>query len=644
MKRNFRMKSLAVLTPLALLLSSAICLAANVRTVDAGAKWEVADTTTLSELTIAQGASITAAEGRSVTMTVNGVETPLIAGSYKGKIVLTPAKNILMPYDGMGTKQNYIYRAGILVDNGAYAPDQSVAAAVTGGKVDNTTADGVKISSVGELFNGIMVNGNSTYTINKPTIHLVGNGKNDFAGYGAAIRTGGSSKVTVNNARIDNTGAVRTAVWVGDNAETTINNADIEVHNGTLKPNYGWSWVKGPDGSGTVMMEVPWMLGIVGNNRATIAVGKGKVTYNNSHIKAEAWGAMSTDAVTEVVVNLVKSKIEVVQSGYGAYADGNSLVNSSGSTFDVADYGLIMSGGSGIFTDGSVVNSRGFGVMMHGGNKGSLTIDKGSVFNTAKAVIQMKTSSSNVLIDNAKLNSQKGIILEMFPNDDPNMQGGGGAPGGDAAGGAAPGGAPAGGAAAGGAPGAGAGAPGGAPAGAAPASGAAAAPGAGGGGDAPGGGAGGKYSAGNGSNDQFTTVKNANLKGDFVNALTGKSAMSIALENSTVTGAITTATLTHVVGKSGEKLVMQDKPDLYYLIGEVNLTYAATNDAHGVEAKLDSKSAWFVDKTSFLSGLTIAPGAKVEANKGRKLTMTVDGVETPVKAGTYKGKIVLKIS
>jgi hypothetical protein len=617
MERNFRMKSLAVLTPLALLLSSAICMAANVRSVDAGSKWEVAETTTLSELTIAQGASITAAQGRSVTMTVDGVETPLKAGSYKGKIVLTPAKDIVIPYDGMGTKQNYIYRAAIQIDNGAFVPDQSISAAVTGGKVSNTSTDGVKISSVGELFNGIMVNGNSTYTINKPTITLSGNGKNDFAGYGAAIRAGGSSKVTVNNAKINNTGAVRTAVWVGDNSETTINNAEIEVHNGTLKPNYGWSWVKGPDGSGTVMMEVPWMLGIVGNNRATLAVGKGRVTYNNSHIKAEAWGAMSTDAAEEVVVNINKSKIEVMESGYGAYADGNSLVTSSGSTFDIPDYGLIMSGGSGIFTDGSVVNSRGFGVMVHGGNKGTLTIEKGSVFNTAKAVIQMKTSSPNVTIDNAKLNSKKGIILEMFPNDDPNKTngGGGGAPAGDPS-----------------------------AAGGAPAGGAAPAPGAGGGGDAPGGGVAGKYTTSNGTDDQFTTIKNAELKGDFVDALTEKSAMNISLENSTVTGAITTATATHALGKNGEKLVMQDKTDLYYLIGEVNLTYTATNDKHGAEAKLDAKSTWFVDKTSYLTGLTIAPGAKVEAAKGHKLTMTVDGADTPVKSGTYKGKIVLKVS
>ena len=54
--------------------------------------------------------------------------------------------------------------------------------------------------------------------------------------------------------------------------------------------------------------------------------------------------------------------------------------------------------------------------MAHGGSHGTLTIDKGSVFNTDEAVIQLKSSSPDILIDDARLNSKEGIILEMFPN------------------------------------------------------------------------------------------------------------------------------------------------------------------------------------------------------------------------------------
>ena len=44
------------------------------------------------------------------------------------------------------------------------------------------------------------------------------------------------------------------------------------------------------------------------------------------------------------------------------------------------------------------------------------------------------------------------------------------------------------------------------------------------------------------------------------------------------------------------------------------------------------------------TGLTVAPGATVDALKGNTLTMTVDGVATPIAAGVYKGKIVLKVA
>ena len=255
----------------------------------------------------------------------------------------------------------------------------------------------------------------------------------------------------------------------------------------------------------------------------------------------------------EALVTLNKCHIETVESGYGAYADGNSMIHSSGSTFDVTTYGLILSGGSGIFTDGSVVNSRRIGVMAHGGSHGTLTIDKGSVSNTDEAVIQLKSSSPDILIDDARLNSKEGIILEMFPNDDPNR-------GGPGAGGPPPGGGAAGGPGAGGPPG------GGFPV------------------------TSGKYNTTNGTDDEDTTIKNSKLKGDFINALTKRSSMNISLVNSTVDGAITTAASVHKTGPHGEKLVMQDSNELYYLIGEVDLTYAATDDAHGATVSLDGDS------------------------------------------------------
>lgn len=56
---------------------------------DEKSSWVVGKTSYLTSLTIAKGATIKAAEGKSLTMTVNGVKKLIEAGSYKGKIVIT---------------------------------------------------------------------------------------------------------------------------------------------------------------------------------------------------------------------------------------------------------------------------------------------------------------------------------------------------------------------------------------------------------------------------------------------------------------------------------------------------------------------------------------------------------------------------
>jgi len=58
--------------------------------------------------------------------------------------------------------------------------------------------------------------------------------------------------------------------------------------------------------------------------------------------------------------------------------------------------------------------------MMHTGTGGGqLTIDKGSVFNTKDTVIQVKGRGIDILVDNAKLNTESGVILQSMANDDP---------------------------------------------------------------------------------------------------------------------------------------------------------------------------------------------------------------------------------
>jgi hypothetical protein len=138
--------------------------------------------------------------------------------------------------------------------------------------------------------------------------------------------------------------------------------------------------------------------------------------------------------------------------------------------------------------------------------------------------------------------------------------------------------------------------------------------------------------------------RNVTLEGDFYNARTSLSAMNLTFENATINGAICTATGEHAVGPNGEKLVMQDDPGLYYLIGQQKETCAATDDPNGATVSLKAGSSWVVDKTSYLTGLSIADGATISAPPGSTVTLLVNGKATPIVAGDYSGRIVLEIN
>ncbi|MBP2656064.1 MAG: hypothetical protein H6Q73_3633, partial [Firmicutes bacterium] len=323
-----------------------------------------------------------------------------------------------------------------------------------------------------------------------------------------------------------------------------------------------------------------WLFGVVGRVRATNVVENATVYYNNTHIKAQQWGALSTDNPTKLRLYATNCLIETVESGYGAYAIGDCLDYFSGCTFNVVDYGLILCDyASGTFTDGCVVNSKKIGVMMHDGSGGSiLTIDKGSVLNTKSTVIQIKgRRGANIIADNAELNSESGIILQTMPNDDPNMSSW-------------------------------------------------------------------DYSGGDQSysRDVTATFSNMELNGDFINGFTASGAVSVTLKNATLTGAITTATTEHPLFNNEE--ITSDTPEFYYLLGEINNTYCATDGPYGISASLDANSKWVVETTSYLTALSIEEGAIITAPKGYTVTMTIDDIATEIKSGTYEGKIVLTVT
>jgi len=65
-------------------------------TFDGASSWTVTDTCYLTSLTLAEGATVSAPAGQTVTMTVDGVSTAIGEGTYSGKIVLSVSSATLV--------------------------------------------------------------------------------------------------------------------------------------------------------------------------------------------------------------------------------------------------------------------------------------------------------------------------------------------------------------------------------------------------------------------------------------------------------------------------------------------------------------------------------------------------------------------
>ena len=216
--------------------------------------WLLTETTRLDRLTIEEGGSIQAPEGKFVAMTIGGVGKPVVPGKYVGDIVLSVADQYHMPPHGlmraMGRSEEF--RNALVVTDNQVAQAQCVPALIRAGTADGSAARNVKIASSEESFNGILVTGNSTYEISGANIELDGFGANDFMGVGAGVTAIDNARVTLNDSRIVMHGVTRCAVHVGGDSVFTANNCSFLNHSPDEQ-----EWIG----------DFSWGVGFVGCNR-----------------------------------------------------------------------------------------------------------------------------------------------------------------------------------------------------------------------------------------------------------------------------------------------------------------------------------------------------------------------------------------
>lgn len=554
---------------------------------------------------------LVAPAGKTATLTVDGVETRPSEGTYTGDVVLTVANQVTAENMGMTS----ILRIGAYINDGKIDEASSVLSAIQG-TITDTEADGIVINSQNDEFSGILVDGNSTYTVRNAKITLNGHGKDDFAGTSAGLGVRGDATLVVEDSELDVTGAIRTAIWAGGNANLLVKNTKVVGHDGD-DLNFKFS----------MMNEVPWVLGLKGNLRSTGLLGTAKATYLNSTIEAENWGALSTDSngVGAALTVINSTGVVTGESGYASYADQQVQNFYYGSTLKAPDMGLIVAAGQcgAVFAaateenvgaelfaqipedrQGAVsrVESGSFGVMWHKNQNGVVSVKEGTVFDVGETAFLIKSDVAQTAypvleVDNSEIKSGTGVILHLMEADDAGM--GGGAPG---------------------------------------------------------------------SPDMWakeykvpedttpvkdgsdptvvgeTTVKakfsNMDVNGDIYNSrFTAGQNLAVTFEAANVTGVISAGTQAHRDAEPGSVITKEE----YNKIGHVVVTPAEAA-CNGVIVSLDGASTWTVTGTSYLTSLTLADGAKLQGADGKKVTMTVDGVETPTAAGTYTGTVVITVA
>lgn len=674
--------------------------AQTAKIIRSGETWKVSETTTLNSLVIEDGAAITAPDGYSLTLTVNGVETgqklvtttgtetKFAPAIYKGNVILNVVQANPVVYSGL----TFPMRQALFLDEKGILEAKSVLAAVSGKKPAGFDISNIQIRSTGESFTGVYVNGGS-YTLRNVKMNLSGNGRSDFPGQGAAIvAIGEKTRLVVDGAEINNIGVVRTALIASGGSNVIVKNSNLKTMDGVLPTDYVPSTDIGQMRGG---MPVG---GSLGNCRATNLIGnKTQATYINSSISAEGWGVLSSDGCTEPKLTAINSRISLTGNigGYGTYAIGNATERFLGCEFNVAfdvtslKSGFLSYGDStpdavaklntelnlgltdkelkAIPNKSTIINSERFGVVATG--DGTIDVGGGTIFNTGETIFLNKGATVAVTVDGSKgaqLNAANGIIMQLMDND-------GGFPytesteapekiaswdltsTSNAATGifsnitlkgdfynsigwtkAEPTSGSAGGP--GGAPG---GAAGGAPGGTGGGMPSGGMPGAGMGGGMPSGGmpGGGMASGGPGGASGGPGSGAAGGMGGMPGGGMGGGGgknMVLTFNNASITGIISASEAHHL------KRVINVNQEDYKLFGVVNNTaHEAINN--GVIVSLTNKSNWIVTGTSYLTSLTIDAGSNVTALSGYSVTMTVDGVKKSIGAGTYKGQITLTI-
>lgn len=258
-----------------------------------------------------------------------------------------------------------------------------------------------------------------------------------------------------------------TAIAVGDNAKVDIDrvvvwnkgNADGVSASGSAEMNVRDTVVYGEQDFDTYRRGSPFALGLAGSMRVTNAVGASQVTYEDSLVVSGSWAPLSTDAgsgvclttrnvlagigwleeaqegkpytatktVNGVTYGFTLGDSANHNSGYVSYCDSGFHNYYYDSEFYGTDYVIILSTGeaSATMANDTCWSDR-VGIMWHKNQGGTVDITGGSL-HADQCLFMMKGYSdldtngcfANLVVDGAELStSDDGVLLQLMTSDD----------------------------------------------------------------------------------------------------------------------------------------------------------------------------------------------------------------------------------
>lgn len=309
------------------------------------------------------------------------------------------------------------YTAAVYIENGEYDAARSVSKRVKAGDVSPSAAEGLRIESETDDFNGVFVRGESSiFELSDATIRLNGDGSNDFLGLGAGVMAEGGATVIVRNADISMRGVVAAATVSTGDAVMRVYDSTLHAHGGELPEDF--VPVIGPG-----MKTPPAPLGITGTARTNVTMGNAKSYFYNSTIIAEGWGALSTDACGgDVYLEANNSNIVVNNSGYGLYSDNGCRVVFNDTTIKSATYGGILAGVAYAELNNVRVDAAKNVLMVHSvmgrPSESARAVVKGGKLKSGEASFLIKSANIVLDVDGADLQPGDGDLIHAIVNDD----------------------------------------------------------------------------------------------------------------------------------------------------------------------------------------------------------------------------------